>query len=162
MLGVGPGAPERRADGLRVLGREQHPHRIAPVAAVLEDLLADQLPLAVAVGGEPDTVRRLQRRPDRLQLRRLVAARRRLGAVEPVGPQQFRRPALPRRVRVLGLAQVEQMPFRRQDGSVAGPDGGTHVPGLARLVDLAAAPAPGSQPRRAGLYLLEWRGEPMA
>ena len=114
VLFVGPGAPERHADGLRVLGREQHPHRHAPVAAVLQDFLADQLPLAVAVGGEPDPVRRLQRRPDRLQLGRLVAARRRFGAVEPVG--------------------FQQVPFRRQDGSVAGPDGGAHIPGLARLL----------------------------
>ena len=93
MLFVGPGAPERHADGLRVLRREQHPHHRAPVAAMLQDLLADQLSLAVAVAGQPHPVRRLQRRPDRLQLRRLVAARRRFGAVQSVGPQQFRRPS---------------------------------------------------------------------
>ena len=101
---------------------------------MLQDLLADQLPLAVAIGGEPHPVRRLQRRPDRLQLGRLVAARRRFGAVQPVGPQQLRRPALPCRVDVLGLAQVEQVPFRRKNGSVARPDRGAHIPGLARLL----------------------------
>ena len=36
--------------------------------------LADQLPLPVGVGGRPDAVRRLKRRPDRRQLRRLSPA----------------------------------------------------------------------------------------
>ena len=36
--------------------------------------LADQLPLPVGVGGQPDAVRRLKRRPDRRQLRRLSPA----------------------------------------------------------------------------------------
>ena len=148
VLFIGPGAPERHADGLRVLRREQHPHRHAPVAAMLQDLLADQLSLAVAVGGEPHPVRRLQRRTDRLQLGRLVAARRRFGAIQSVGPQQFRRPALPCRVDVLGLAQVEQVPLRREHGSVAGPDRGAHIPGLARLLgnhDLAGHRAPSAE-----------------
>ena len=134
VLAVRPGAPERHADGLRVLGREQHPHHRAAIAAMLQDLLADQLSLAVAVGGEPHPVGRLQRRPDRRQLGRLVAARRRFGAVQSVGPQQFRRPALPCRVDVLGLAQIEQVPCRRKNGSIAGPDRGAHIPGLARLL----------------------------
>ena len=115
---------------------------------MLQDLLADQLALPVAVGGEPDPVRRLQRRPDRLQLRRLVAARRRFGAVQSVGPQQFRRPALPCRVDVLGLAQVEQVPFRRKNGSVARADRGAHIPGLARLLgnhDLAGHRVPSAE-----------------
>ena len=148
MLAVRPGAPERHADGFRVLGREQHPHHRAAIAAMLQDLLADQLSLAVAVGGEPDPVGRLQRRPNRRQLGRLVAASRRFGAVQSVGPQQFRRPALPCRVDVLGLAQIEQVPFRRKNGSVARPDRGAHIPGLARFFgnhDLAGHRVPSAE-----------------
>ena len=81
MLGVGPGAAEGVANGLRILRGEHHPHHLAAVAAMLQDLLADELSLAVAVGREPDPLRRAQCRADRLQLRGLVAAGGRLGAV---------------------------------------------------------------------------------
>ena len=58
MLGVGPGPAEGVANGLRVLRGEHHPHHLAAVAAMLQDLLADELSLAVAVGREPDPLRR--------------------------------------------------------------------------------------------------------
>ena len=155
VLGVGPGAPERRADGLRILRREQHPQHLAAITAVLEDFLADELPLAVAVGREPDALRRLQRRADGRELRRLVAAPRRLRAVQPLGPQQRRRPALPPRVDVLGLAQVEQMPFGRENGAVARTHRGAHVLRLARLLgddDLADHDTPAGVPAPASPF----------
>jgi hypothetical protein len=42
------------ADGLRVLRGEQHPHNLTPVFVMFENFLADELPLAVAVSGEPN------------------------------------------------------------------------------------------------------------
>ena len=81
MIAVGPGAAERLADGLRVLRGEQHPQNLAAIAAMLEDLLADELSLAVAISGQPDACGGAQRRADGLQLRGFVAARGRFGAV---------------------------------------------------------------------------------
>jgi len=43
------------ADGLRVLRGEQHPHHLTAVLIMLENFLADELTLAVAVGGEPNS-----------------------------------------------------------------------------------------------------------
>ena len=51
---IWPSTAEDRADGLGVLRGEHYPQDLAAVAAVLEDFLADELPLAVAVGGKPD------------------------------------------------------------------------------------------------------------
>ena len=81
MVAVGPGAPERLADGLRVLRGEQHPQNLAVIAAMLEDLLADELSLTVTIGGQPDACGGAQRRANGLQLRGFVAARGRFGAV---------------------------------------------------------------------------------
>ena len=81
MVAVGPGAAERLANGLRVLRGEQHPQNLAAIAAMLEDLLADELPLPVAIGGQPDACGGAQRRANGLQLRGFVAARGRFGAV---------------------------------------------------------------------------------
>ena len=81
MLAVGSGAAERLADGLSVLRGEQYPQDLAAIAAVLQNLLAYELPLAVAIGGEPDPLGGAQRLANRFQLRRLVAPRGRLGAV---------------------------------------------------------------------------------
>ena len=134
MFAVGPGAIERFADGLRILRGEQHPRNFAAVATMLQDTLADELPLAVAIGGEPDPFRGAQCRLDGFQLRGLVAARCRLGAVEPLGLQQLRRPALPGRVHVLRLKQIEQMTLGRENGAITGPDGGADILGLAGLL----------------------------
>jgi hypothetical protein len=42
------------ADGLRVLWGEQHPHHLTAVLIMFENFLADELTLAIAVGGEPN------------------------------------------------------------------------------------------------------------
>src|SRR5262249_15426250 len=72
------------ANGLWVLGSEHDPHYLAAEAEVLEDLLADQLALAIAVGGKPDAPGRAERFLDRLELACLVPARRGLGPEEPL------------------------------------------------------------------------------
>jgi len=113
------GRVEGLADRLRVLGGEHHPPDLAAVAAVLQDLLADQLALAVAVGGEPDPLGGLEGVADGLQLGSLVAAGGGLGAVEPVGAQQHGRPALPVRHDLLRLEEVEQVTLSGQDRAVA-------------------------------------------
>ena len=128
------GRGEGLADRLRVLGGEHHPPDLAAVAAVLQDLLADQLALAVAVGGEPDPLGALERVADRLQLGSLVAAGGGLGAVEPVGAQQHGRPALPGRHHLLGLEQRQQVAFGGEDGAEARADRGADVLGLAGLL----------------------------
>ena len=51
MVAVGPGAAERLADGLCVLRGEQYPQNLSAIAAMLQNFLADELPLAVAIGG---------------------------------------------------------------------------------------------------------------
>ena len=56
MVAVGPGAAERLADGLRVLRGEQYPQNLSAIAAMLQNFLADELPLAIAIGGEPRPV----------------------------------------------------------------------------------------------------------
>ena len=66
MLAVGPRVREGIAVGAGVLGGEHHPAHLAAVVVVLEDLLADQLALAIAVGSQPDPLGRAQRRLDRL------------------------------------------------------------------------------------------------
>ena len=128
------GRGEGLADRLRVLGGEHHPHHLAAVAAVLQDLLADQLALAVAVGGEPDPLGGLERVADRLELGGLVAAGGGLGAVEPVGAQQHGRPALPGRHHLLGLEQRQQVAFGGEDGAEARADRGADVLRLAGLL----------------------------
>jgi hypothetical protein len=88
VLGVGPGSGKRIADGLRILGRKYHPHHHAAVVIVFQDLLPDELTLAITVGGEPHTLRVSQRGTNRLELGGLVAPGRRLGAVEVLRTQK--------------------------------------------------------------------------
>ena len=83
------------ADRLRILGGEHDPHDLAPKMAVLEDFLTDQLPLAVAIGRQPDTARGTQGGFNRLQLTDLVPPARRFGSVKPVRTQQNSGPAAP-------------------------------------------------------------------
>ena len=84
---------------------------------MLQDLLADQLLLAITVGGQPDPPGRSRRVPDCFHLGRLVAAGGRLGVIQTLGPQQDRRPPLPPRDDILRLQQVEQVPLGGQDRS---------------------------------------------
>ena len=94
---------------------------------MFENLLTDQLPLAVAVRGQPNPLGRVQGGADGFELGRLVAALRRACAIEAVGPQKDRRPALPCRHDLLWLKQIEQMALGRQNVAVAGADGGADV-----------------------------------
>ena len=115
------------ADGLRVLRGEQHPHHLAAVLVMLENLLTDELTLAVAIGGEPDPLGGAQRLANGFELGRLVAALCRSSAVKTFGPQQDRRPALPLRHDILRLEQIEQMALGREDVPVTRTDGGADV-----------------------------------
>ena len=101
---------------------------------MLEDLLADQLALAVAVGGEDDLIATLERGGDRLQLGGLVALGRGLGGVEAVRLQQHARPAFPRGLDLMGLGQSQQVSLGRQDLPEAVAERRAQVAGLAGLL----------------------------
>ena len=151
VVGVRLRPGEGVSNGLWVLGGEHDPHHLAAEAKVLEDLLADQLALAVAVGGNPDAPGRAKRFLDCLELARLVPARRGLGPEEPLGAQQDRHPSLPVGVHLLRLAQRDQMPLGRQDRAIAVPERRPDVPGLAALLgddDVARHVATSVQPGR--------------
>src|SRR5215208_1935604 len=98
---------------------------------MLENFLTDELPLAVAIGGEPDPLGGAQCLANGSELGGFVAALRRASAVKAFGPQQDRRPALPLRHDILRFEQVEQMSFGRKNVSVATTDRGADVLGLA-------------------------------
>ena len=108
-------ALEGIADRLGVLRRENGAHHLAAIAHMLQDLLPDQLPLAVAVGRKDHPVAALQRRRDRLKLGLLVAVGVGAGRIKPVGFQQRRGPALPLRIDLVRFRQTQQVPFRRQN-----------------------------------------------
>ena len=114
-----------------VLRGEQHPHDLAAVFVMLENFLADELTLAIAIGGEPNPLGGAQCFADGSELGGLVAALRRASAVKAFWPQQDRRPALPGRHNILRFEQVEQMALGRKDFSVARAYGGADVFGLA-------------------------------
>ena len=80
---------------------EQHPHHLTAVFVMLEYFLPDELPLAVAIGGEPNPLGGAQCLADGFELGGLVAAFCRARAVKTVGPQKDRRPTLPRRHDIL-------------------------------------------------------------
>src|ERR1700733_9745506 len=107
VLAIWPRPCKRIADRLRILGREYHPHHHAAVVIVFQDLLPDELTLAVTVRGEPHTLRVSQRVTDCLELGGLVAPGSRFGAVEPFRTQEDRRPLLPGRHDILWLEQVQ-------------------------------------------------------
>jgi len=101
---------------------------------VLEDLLADQLALTVAVGSEDDSIATRQRRGDRLQLGGLVAFRRGLRGVEIVGLQQLARPAFPGGIDLMRLGQAQQVALGGQDLPEALAEGRAQVASLAGLL----------------------------
>ena len=98
---------------------------------MLENFLTDELTLAVAIGGEPNPLGGAQCLANGPELGDLVTALCRASAVKAFGPQQDRRPALPRRHDILRFEQVEQMAFGRENVSVARTNGGADVFGLA-------------------------------
>src|ERR1019366_2625742 len=106
---------------------EQHPHDLAAVIVMLENFLADELTLAIAVGSEPNPLGGAQCLANGSELGGLVAALCRASAVKAFRPQQDRRPALPGRHNILRLEQVEQMALGRKDFSVARTNGGADV-----------------------------------
>src|SRR5712692_7728200 len=100
---------------------------------MLENFLTDELTLAVAIGGEPNAPGGAQCLANGSELGGFVSALCRASAVKSFGPQQDRRPALPRRHDILRFEQVEQMTLGRKDVSVTRTDGDADVFGLARF-----------------------------
>src|SRR5271154_1811347 len=94
---------------------------------MLENFLTDELPLAIAIGGEPDPLCSAQRITDGFELGGFVAASSRAGSIKTIGTKEDRRPALPGGHDILRLQKVQQMPLSREDVSVARAHGGAHV-----------------------------------
>ena len=101
---------------------------------MLENFLTDELPLAIAIGCEPDLLCGAQRLTDSFELGGFVAAFSRAGAIKTFGTKQDGRPALPGRHDILGLEKVQQMSLSWEDVSVARAHGGAHVFCLAGLL----------------------------
>ena len=133
-LAVGFELVEGLSQRLGVLSGEQGALDGAAIAQVLQDFLADQLALAVAVGGEDDPITTLKRRGDRLQLGGLVALGRGLRGVEPVRLQQHARPAFPRGLDLMGLGQAQQVSLGRQDLPEPVAERRAQIAGLAGLL----------------------------
>ncbi len=94
---------------------------------MLKNFLTDQLTLAIAIGREPNPLGGTKGLANGFELGGFVSALSRASAVETVGPEQYRRPALPGRYNVLGFEEVKQMAFGREDISVARTNGGADV-----------------------------------
>jgi hypothetical protein len=118
---------ERVADRLRILSGKKHPHDLAAIVVMLENFLTDELPLTIAIGGDPDLFCGAQRVTDGFELDGFVAAFSGAGAIKAFGTKQDRRPALPGRHDVLRLEKVQQMSLSWEDVSVARAYGGAHV-----------------------------------
>ena len=114
-LAVGLQRCERLAQRFGVLRGEQRALHAAAIAQMFQDFLADQLALAVAVGGDDHHLAGLQRRRDGLQLGGLVAAGGRPGGVEAVRLKQRAGPAFPGRIDLIGFGETEQVALSRQD-----------------------------------------------
>jgi hypothetical protein len=94
---------------------------------MLENFLTDELTLAIAIGGEPNSLGGAQCLANGFELGGFVSAFCRASAVKAFGPQQDRRPALPGRHNILRFEQVEQMALCRENVSVARTHGGADV-----------------------------------
>ena len=150
-LAVGFELVEGLAQRLGVLGGEQGALDGAAIAQVLQDFLADQLALAVAVGGEDHLVAPLERGRDRLQLGGLVALGCGLRGVEPVRLQQHARPSFPRGLDLMGLGQPQQVSLGRQDLPEPVAERRAEITGLAGLLgddQDRHGPQPGLNPLR--------------
>ena len=114
-LAVGFELIEGQSQRLGVLSGEKRALDGAAIAQVLQDLLADQLALAVAIGGENYLITTRKRGSDRLQLGGLVALGRGLCWIEPLRLEEYARPALPGGLDLMGLGQSQQVSLGRQD-----------------------------------------------
>ena len=94
---------------------------------MLENFLTDELPLAIAIGCEPDLLCGAQRVTDGFELDGFVAAFSGAGAIKTFGTKQDRRPAFPGRHDILRLEKLQQMSLSRENVSVASAHGGAHV-----------------------------------
>src|SRR5258708_30173816 len=101
---------------------------------MLKNFLTDQLTLAIGIGGEPSPLGDTKGLENGFELGGFVSALSGASAVETVGPEQYRRPALPGRYNILRFEEVKQMAFGREDISVARTNGGADVPCLAGLL----------------------------
>ena len=90
-----------------ILRGEQHAHHLTAVLVMLENLLTDELTLAVAVGRDPNPLGGAQCLADGPELGGFVSPRCRASAVKAFGAQQDRRPALPLWHDILRFEQVE-------------------------------------------------------
>ena len=86
---------------------------------MLENFLADELALTIAIGGDPDALGASQRLTNGFQLARLVASFGWTRGVKIVGLKKVRRPALPGWIDILRLDQVEQMALGGKNIAVA-------------------------------------------
>ena len=103
-LAVGLQCCERLAQRFGILRGEERALHAAPIAQMCQDFLADQLALAVAVGGEDHLIATFEGRTDQLQLGGLVAIRHWLCGVEPVRLEKYARPVFPGGLDLVGLA----------------------------------------------------------
>jgi hypothetical protein len=119
---------------------------------MLENFLADELTLAIAVSGEPNPVGGTKGLANGFELGGFVAALCWASVVKAVRPQKYWRPAFPSRNDILRLDQVERMALGREDISVARADGSADVFDLAGLLgddDLRRhSGLPGGTPQR--------------
>jgi len=101
---------------------------------MLENLLADELTFAIAIGGEPNSFGAAQRLANGFELGGFVSARCWASVVKAVGPQKYRGPAFPSRHNIFWFEQVEQMALGRENVSIARTDGAADVFCLAGLL----------------------------
>src|ERR1700676_2138551 len=107
------------ADCLRVLRGEKHQHDFAAILVMLENLLADELTFAIAIGGEPNPLGSTKGLANGFEFGGFVCALCRASVIKAFRPQKYRRPALPGRHNILRFEEVEQMALGREDISVA-------------------------------------------
>ena len=104
------------ADALGVLRGKQNAHDPPTVFVVLQNLLANKLPFAVAIGRKPNLLRCAKCLADRFELSGFIAAFRRTRIVKSFGPQKNGRPAFPLRHDIFRFDQTQQMAFQSPIG----------------------------------------------
>src|SRR5262245_25555652 len=114
-LAVGFELVEGLSQRLGVLSGEERALDGAAIAQMLQDFLADQLALAVAVGCEDHLIATLEDRTDRLQFGGLVALGRGPCGVEPIRLEKDARPVFPGSLDLVGFGQSQQVTLGGQD-----------------------------------------------